>query len=502
MAHAMPPRGPFIPLVVFLLTLGCGSRAAPPPADVGSIAAPADAVTAPMPAAGRPSTPATKPPEVRKAVAPDEFAAEPPTKDSAAETPPARDLLPNRETPIDDARIAAAGIRKLTGRHLTLYTDLSAGAAIDELVDVFDQAYPLWCDYFAAPQLRNQSWHLIACVIGDKRSFAAVGLLPANLPPFLHAYFRGDRLWVYDQPNDYYRRHLLLHEGTHAFMYGLFGANGPPWYSEGMAELLATHTWKDGRLTLDYFPATADDVPGWGRVRLVHDAIKAGRRLKMGDVLEYDGRAHVEVEPYGWCWAAAAFLDGHPRYRERFRKLPPHIAAKDFNRVVRETYADDWAQLAEEWQLFATNLDYGFDFAREVIDFRPGKPLATAGTTVTVAADRGWQSSGIELEAGKSYRLTATGRYQVARAPRPWWCEPAGVTIRYWHGHPLGVLLAAVHPEGVDPRADSPLLSPLVIGPQAVIRPIESGTLYLRINDSAAELSDNSGKLDVQVLPE
>jgi hypothetical protein len=25
--------------------------------------------------------------------------------------------------PIDDARLAAAGIRKLTGRHLTLYTD-------------------------------------------------------------------------------------------------------------------------------------------------------------------------------------------------------------------------------------------------------------------------------------------------------------------------------------------------------------------------------------------
>ena len=62
--------------------------------------------------------------------------------------------------------------------------------------------------------------------------------------------------------------------------------------------------------------------------------------------------------------------------------------------------------------------------------------------TVSVAADRGWQSSGVRVDAGKSYRLRAAGRYQVADRPQPWPCEPGGVSIRYYRGRPLGILLA------------------------------------------------------------
>src|SRR5664279_4771397 len=44
----------------------------------------------------------------------------------------------------DDARIKAAGIRKLSGEHLTLYTDLPSTRAVDELPALFDQAYSQW----------------------------------------------------------------------------------------------------------------------------------------------------------------------------------------------------------------------------------------------------------------------------------------------------------------------------------------------------------------------
>ena len=33
----------------------------------------------------------------------------------------------------------------------------------------------------------------------------------------------GSDMWLHDQPTDYYRRHLLLHEGTHAFMIAFLG---------------------------------------------------------------------------------------------------------------------------------------------------------------------------------------------------------------------------------------------------------------------------------------
>ena len=94
--------------------------------------------------------------------------------------------------------------------------------------------------------------------------------------------------------------------------------------------------------------------------------------------------------------------------------------------------------------MFIAHLDYGYDFAR--MDFEPvaGKPLARSPQRCSVAADRGWQSTGVVLEKGKKYRLQASGRYQVAGGDQPWQSEPGGVTIRYDHGQPLGILLAAV----------------------------------------------------------
>lgn len=416
--------------------------------------------------------------------------------------PRAAQSLAITQPAVDEDRVRAAGIRKVEGKHLTLYTDVPKSDAVDRLPDVFDQAYPQWCDYFAVPAFRDQPWHVNGCLIGDKERFRAAGLLPDGLPPFLHGFAIGDWLWLYEQGSDYYRRHLLLHEGTHAFMNAALGSCGPPWYMEGMAELLATHQVADGRVALGYLPVDRDEVPGWGRVRMVRDAVADHRLLTIDDVLRYGARAHVQNEPYGWCWAAAAFLGGHPRYRERFRRLPEIVRSPDFNRLVTERYADDWPRLAEEWEVFAANLEYGYDLARMAIDFRPGRPLPASGATVTIAADRGWQSAGVQLEAGKTYRLHAEGRYQVANDPKPWISEPGGVTIRYVNGRPLGTLLAAVHPEPYDPLARSALVSPVAVGAEARLAPTTTGTLYLRVNDSPAELADNAGTLSVRVVEE
>jgi hypothetical protein len=496
------PRWPIVLAILFFAS-GCGTTSnSPLPA--GTVpaqgAAPATDEAIPPPAAAGPPSHSTAAASRVATSASGEPAAE--FLQVGGRQAPAI-TLPNSSTiearPIDDARVMAAGIRKLDGEYMTLYSDLPPSPAVDRLVGEFDQAYPQWFDYFDMTLGANHSWHVTGCLMADRQRFAAAGLLPADLPPFEHGYFRGNRIWVYVQADDYYQRHLLLHEGTHAFMNALLGSCGPPWYSEGMAELLATHAVKDGHVALDYFPVDADEVPGWGRVRLVHDAIAAGRRLKFDDVLLYNARAHIEVEPYGWCWAAAAFLDRHPRYRDRFRELRSRVAAADFNGQLRERFASDWPELCEEWQLFAYHLEYGYDLEREAIDFRPGSPLAPGRMSVKVAADRGWQSTGVQLEAGKTYHLRAVGQCQVADDPRPWLSEPAGLTIRYWEGHPLGALLAAIHPEPFDTGSDSSLLTPLLIGAEATIQPAVTGTLYLRINDSPAELAENAGSVQVSI---
>src|SRR5262245_47315754 len=146
---------------------------------------------------------------------------------------------------------AQAAIREISSKHLTLYTDLPAGAEIDALPVLFDQAVPQWCAYFGIDDnQRVAAWRMRGYLMQARAHFAADGLLPADLPNFLNGYTRGDQLWLYNQTSDYYRRHLLLHEGTHAFMAEIRRLVGPAWMNEGMAELLATHRLEDGRLML------------------------------------------------------------------------------------------------------------------------------------------------------------------------------------------------------------------------------------------------------------
>ncbi|GAG53252.1 unnamed protein product, partial [marine sediment metagenome] len=160
---------------------------------------------------------------------------------------------------------------------------------------------------------------------------------------------------------------------------------------------------------------------------------------------------------------------------------------------------DDWDSLAEQWQVLIADLEYGYDIPRTAVDFTPGRPLAEAGASVRVAAARGWQNSGLRLEAGVTYRIRASGRYQVADQPQIWWCEPGGVSIRYYKGRPLGMLLAAVRAEPARAGEPSALIRPIAVGLETSLDPGHSGTLFLRINDSSAELSDNAGTLSVHI---
>ena len=409
---------------------------------------------------------------------------------------------------VDEARAAAAGIRKLSGSRLTLYTDMPKSPQVDDLPRVFDQAFPQLCKYFNIDPATHPDWRLTGFLMQQKERFQRTGLLPDDLPDFQHGYGRNHEFWLHDQASDYYRRHLALHEGVHCFMNTTLGACGPPWYMEGIAELLSTHRWKDGRLTLNYLPADREEVPQWGRIRIVNDAFAARRAMRLKKVIEYPPHAHLETAPYAWCWAAATLLDKHPRYQKRFRGLYKNVLKRDFSERFYKLIGDDWDRLCEEWQVFVSLLEYGHDIERTVIDFRPGRPLAGPPASVTVASDRGWQNSGLQLEAGAEYRLRPSGRYQVAvnsqadGTPQIWWCESGGVSIRYYRGRPLGILLAAVRPDQPGKGGSSALLRPVAVGLGTTLAPKQTGTLYLKINDSPAELADNAGEMSIRIKRE
>jgi len=405
---------------------------------------------------------------------------------------------------VDDQAAAAAGIRRLDGKRITLYTDLPSSPEIDQLPAIFDLAFPQWCAYFGIDPNTQADWRMTGFLMKNGQTFRRLGLLPGNLPPFKHGFSRNYELWLYEQPTDYYRRHLFLHEGTHGFMNTVLGGCGPPWYMEGTAELLGTHLWKDGQLKLAWNPPTRDDAKDWGRVKLVKDAVAQGRVLGVNDVMNYSTTAHRETEPYAWCWALSLLMDRDPRFEKIFRAAGRNVRASDFTNRFRQAIGADWPKLDLQWRLMIDDLQYGYDVRQNSVDLEKTteSPLSS-GNIVSVEAERGWQNSGISLTAGKTYRIRAAGRYQVADSPQIWWCEPAGVTFRYHDGRPLGMLQAAVVPQsGADSASQAAAMAaPIAIGLDRTIRPERSGTLMLKINDSPGELQDNAGSLKVHIMP-
>ncbi|MCA9268480.1 MAG: hypothetical protein KDA41_08410 [Planctomycetales bacterium] len=405
----------------------------------------------------------------------------------------------------DDARLAALGIRKISGPRLNVYTDLPQGD-VDDWPRVFAAAIPQWQAYFQLPADKLDAWRMTAYAIKDRALFDRAGLIPADLPEFQHGFQRAYELWVYDQPSDYYRRHLLLHEGTHGVMNTLLGGAGPPWYMEGMAELLATHAWDGERLTLQVNPRDKNDVPYWGRVKLLRDDFDADRGMPLDSVLQYDNRAHQNVNAYAWCWAACLFLDGHPATQKAFRAMQSQtrLPIEDFNRRLQEQLADVWPRVAyEQWFLFVQSIEYGSQPTASVVDYKPGEPPPAEGVMAEVDAARGWQSSGVRVAAGKKYYLQAAGRYTIAvdADGAPWPCEPGGVTLRYLNGRPLGELLAAVRTGEPEPGQTPSLALAAPVGLRNTYVPQVDGTLYFRVNDSTAEMADNQGTFRVHIRP-
>lgn len=407
----------------------------------------------------------------------------------------AADAPPPRE--VDAQRAAAAGIRELTGQHIRLFTDLLSSSTVDELPAVFDAAIPLWAKYFDLDEKAIQG-KFLGFLISDREKFAALGLLPEENRDFVNGYARNYEFWLVEQPSDYYRRHLLLHEGTHAFMQTQLGGAGAGWYMEGMAELLGTHRWGDGKLELGAMPTSKEDVPMWGRIKIIRDAVKAGKPWPIEAVLEVDNRRQLDTEHYAWTWALAAMLDGTPAFREEFRTLKQHVADPNFNDKFKAAFGGRWGLVNQQWAAFVDQLDYGYDVERMAIALQPA--AKRSASEVSIATDRGWQATGWKLEAGKSYRITATGQFQIANDGEPWPCEPNGVTIEYHDGMPLGALLGAI--ASTKPSEGDPTFAkPILIGNAAVIQPKSDGVLCLRVNDSPAKLGDNTGSVDVKIAP-
>ncbi len=411
----------------------------------------------------------------------------------------------------DAAKLETLGIRTFESRRLRLHTDINADDATS-LPKIIDAAYDAWVDYFGPlpPNREATEYQMTGYLMKDRELFRRAGLLPEDLPQFFHGRHRGAEFWLNEQESDYYRRHLLIHEATHCFMTTLEDVRAPAWYMEGMAELFGTHRIPtEGTVEFRVMPDSEEHFPGLGRMRMVRADVAHGRVLSLNDADRLRPEEFAENSNYGWAWALCQFLDSHPRYRDRFRKLGRYTTGTQFATKLPELFRSDQRELNTEWVLFATNLQFSYDIERAVIDFRDGKPAAEdrGPTRINIVADRGWQSSGVLVEKGKSYDLSATGQFTLADEPVPWISEPQGVSLFYSEGHPIGQLLAAIDSSSSQmkdkanavERPTESMLEVIPVGRQARFTAPVTGTLYLRVNDFWRSLADNKGTVAVEI---
>ena len=161
--------------------------------------------------------------------------------------------------------------------------------------------------------------------------------------------------------------------------------------------------------------------------------------------------------------------------------------------------------LETEWALFATSIEHRYNFQDHVIIFQAGHPLTDDLHLTEVDSSKSWQSTLVQVEAGRACTVAATGFFDLqasstdvpgntSESPR-WISEANGISIHYHKGQPLGRLLGAIHAEG----QQHSMLQTIPLGNNASFTPTQSGTLYLRINDRPDSLADNRGLLSVSI---
>ena len=401
-----------------------------------------------------------------------------------------------------------AGLRVFESNHLVLITDRASrvGDTLEGLPEIFDEAVGIWAKHYRIPLSAVLKWKACGCLVVDRERFRKAGLLPDAIPDFTNGYCDHYRFWLNEQSNPAYRRHLLLHEGVHAFTATLLNLNTPTWYTEGIAEWLATHRLVEERPQFQHtpIPVTPKDVEQLGRIEMIRRLRQSAEAPSLDEVFARKPTLHGTVGSYASAWAVVAFLARCPRYQEVFAVTEQQPLDADFTRRLTTQPGWNGATASRDFDAFTADLDYGFDCSRMTINWSSGRRLPAAGATATVTAARGWQNSGWQLEAGRQYQLRASGRCRVGQLHHDdslldLESTAGGISIDWYRGRPLGRLLLAQWDEKPDSggRAQFQILGE---GGETTFTAVSDSPLFLKINNRPDNLSASDGQLTVNVV--
>ncbi len=507
--------------VLWSLTFGCGEEQKPSPAspansaeqtsgqstNLGHVSSPQTEEFAPL----RTSSAAQQdqPAAVSRSVAAAETA-------SSDESTSLETRLADDRPNLNDARLAQVGIRRYESRRLILLSDLPEDT-VAHLPALADQLFDRLELHFGTlpPAQDDSDFQVTGHLIGNEQPFRAAGLLPSETITFDHGRHWNYQFWMFDTEDDYYRRHLLLHEFTHCFMTCEIGMLSLPamWYMEGMAEFFATHRLpKAGAAAtasaFGVLPETFEGFEGWGRISEIRRSFQqrgnsdatGTERLTiptLDDVMPEGSKDFTQYSQYATSWALCWLLQSHPDYRDVFRPLAGQRTRVELATTVRKLRKSVRPWLGIDWLLFVESLRENFDVERSFpvhskTTFTTTE-LKTAVATFELQAAFDWQDSGLRLAAGESANVSCSGRFSVNDRPQLWMSEPQGISIDYFRGLPLGQVIATL----VSNDGES-ISNRISVGTGTTITTSRDVSVWLQVNDSSASRHNNTGVVDIE----
>ncbi len=423
--------------------------------------------------------------------------------------------LSDDRPPLDESLLASHGLRVLRSKRLLLITDASDNDVLG-LPELTDQLFnDLEARLGSLPPAKDGSeFQVTGCLMSTRERFDAAGLLPPEDLIIRHGRHLNYRFWMLNSESDYYRRHLLFHEFVHCYMTCVGGMQDIPplWYTEGIAEYVATHrlSGENGQAEFGILPDSLDSWLGWARISEIRrsynetPSAKAATSgiIRLDDLWFPSGTAFTEDSQYAHAWAILWMINHHPHWREFSDRLRPLRRRDEFNAAVAQLTSNDRLRFSIDWLLYIDSLIEGFDpqscFAdwgalAETPDLSSVARLPEQ-LSLKVSASRAWQVVPYQIEADSTIEITASGEFILGTDPRPWISHPDGITFDYFRGRPLGELIAVlVTIDGTDVTRRIP------IGRNSRLTIDDDCWLWLQLNESSSDRSDNNGAAQIQL---
>ena len=391
--------------------------------------------------------------------------------------------------------------------HFLVHTDLPP-AATELLIERLEKTLAIAIDYWRLP-----TEGIIECYVVDKLDNWPDESLPHPIARLVVKRIGGITLIERPKGNQAVQQRVLLlaasreglaeHEVVHAYCASAFGRTGPTWYREGIAQLFTYgHQIDKGMQFPEDLMANIDRdasksiqqmVKGLVASRKLAESLdrKINQRQDVAGLIPMDAWSKSDkqdydnlTKEYAWSWLACHMLYHNPNYQSRFKQLGQGYLADQEDRF-EQIFGPVAEQLAFEYEFTVRRFAPGYrvDLCSWDWEKRFQRTRATAQCGCGIHAARGYQPSGLYVQADQDYRVKTCGTWKTSASR-----ETTADGDRLKRGSLEGVILKG-----------NQLTEPFLLGEDSSFRAPCDGQLYLRCRDSWAQLSDNDGSVVVSL---